>query len=49
MITLNEEQIDLLFYCLEQMESDFTDDEVKICDQIVDVFTDAQVEMNSYE
>ena len=46
-VRLNEEQMDLILYCLEQMESDFNDTEQSLCEAIIDTFTDAQVEINS--
>ncbi len=45
-VRLNEEQIELLLYCLEQQEYVFNDDEQALCEAIIDTFTSAQVELN---
>ena len=46
-VRLNEDQIELLLYCLEQMTYDFNTDEYKLCEEIIDSLTTAQVELNS--
>ena len=43
-ITLNNDEIELLFFCLEQQEVDFNPDEQTLCNQIIDKFQTAQVE-----
>ncbi len=46
-VRLNEDQIELLLYCLEQMTSDFNTDEYDLCEEIIDSLTSAQVELNT--
>jgi hypothetical protein len=46
-VRLSEDQMDLILYCLEQMESDFNKTEQSLCEAIIDTFTDALVEINS--
>jgi hypothetical protein len=48
-VRLNEEQIELILYCLEQMECDFNETEQTLCEAIIDTFTDALVEINTQE
>lgn len=45
-VRLNNDQIELLLYCLEQQEYEFNDDEQALCEAIIDTFTSAQVELN---
>ncbi len=46
-VRLNEEQIELLLYCLEQQEYEFNEYEQTLCEAIIDTFTSAQVELNA--
>ena len=46
-VRLNEDQMDLILYCLEQMECDFNETEQTLCEEIIDTFTSAQVELNT--
>jgi len=46
-VRLNEDQINLLFYCIEQQEYEFNDDERTLCEEIIDTFTSALVELNT--
>jgi hypothetical protein len=46
-VRLNEDQINLLFYCIEQQEYEFNDDERTLCEEIIDSFTSALVELNT--
>jgi len=46
-VRLNEDQINLILYCLEQQEIDFNETEQTLCEAIIDTFTDAQVEINT--
>jgi len=46
-VRLNNDQIELLLYCLEQMTSDFNTDEYDLCEEIIDSLTSAQVELNT--
>tara|TARA_B100000214_G_scaffold312253_1_gene244489 strand:- start:1650 stop:1784 length:135 start_codon:yes stop_codon:yes gene_type:complete len=41
-IDLSNDMIELLYFCLEQMESSFNSDEQKLCDQIIAKFHSAQ-------
>jgi hypothetical protein len=41
-IDLINDEIELLYYCLEQQEYEFNLDEQKLCNQIIEKFTDAQ-------
>lgn len=45
-VRLNNDQIELLLYCLEQQEYEFNEDEQALCEAIIDTFTSAQVELN---
>ena len=45
-VRLSEDQLELILYCLEQMECYFNETEQALCDAIIDTFTDAQVELN---
>jgi len=45
-VRLNEDQINLILFALEQQESDFNLTEQSLCEAIIDTFTDALVEMN---
>lgn len=46
-VRLNNDQIELLLYCLEQQEYEFNEDEQTLCEEIIDTFTSAQVELNT--
>jgi hypothetical protein len=46
-VRLNNDQIELLLYCLEQQEYEFNETEQTLCEEIIDTFTSAQVELNS--
>jgi len=46
-VRLNEDQINLLLYCIEQQEYEFNEDEQVLCEAIIDTFTDALVEINT--
>ena len=46
-VRLNEDQIELLLYCIEQQEYEFNTDEQILCETIIDVFTSALVEINT--
>ena len=46
-VRLNEDQINLILYTLEQQESDFNTYEQTLCEAIIDTFTSALVEINS--
>jgi hypothetical protein len=46
-VRLNEDQINLLLYCIEQQEYQFNDDEKVLCEAIIDTFTDALVQINT--
>jgi len=46
-VRLNEEQMDLILYCLEQMECDFNETEQSLCEAIIDTFIDALLEINT--
>lgn len=46
-VRLSEDQINLLMYCLEQQEYDFNSDEQTLCEEIIDSFTSALVELNT--
>jgi hypothetical protein len=48
-VRLSEDQINLLFYCIEQQEYEFNDDERTLCEEIIDAFTSALVEINTQE
>ena len=48
-IRLNEDQINLLLYCIEQQEYEFNDDEQVLCEEIIDSFTSALVEINTQD
>ena len=41
-VDLNNDEIELLYYCLEQQEYEFNPDEQKLCDQMIDKFHSAQ-------
>ena len=41
-VDLNDAQIELLLFCLEQMEGDFSLEEQDICNDIINKFQDAQ-------
>ena len=41
-IDLNNDEIELLYFCLEQMESGFNSDEQELCDQMIAKFQAAQ-------
>jgi hypothetical protein len=45
-VRLNEDQINLIMFCLEQQEYDFNTTETSLCEAIIDSFTDALVEIN---
>jgi hypothetical protein len=45
-VRLNEDQINLILYTLEQQESDFNTYEQSLCEGIFDTFTSALVELN---
>lgn len=49
LVKLNENQMDLILFCLEQMECSFNDVEQTLCESIIDTFTTAQVKLNSHE
>jgi hypothetical protein len=42
-IDLTNDEIELLFYCLEQQEYEFNTEEERLCASIIDKFTTAQV------
>ncbi len=46
-VRLNNDQIELLLYCLEQQEYEFNETEQTLCEEIIDTFTSAQVELNT--
>ncbi len=46
-VRLNEDQINLLLYCIEQQEYQFNDDEKVLCEAIIDTFTDSLVQINT--
>jgi hypothetical protein len=46
-VRLNNDQIELILYCLEQQEYEFNEDEQSLCEAIIDTFTSALVEINS--
>jgi hypothetical protein len=46
-VRLSEEQINLIMFCLEQMECDFNETEQSLCEAIIDSFTTALVEINT--
>lgn len=46
-VRLNEDQINLLLYCIEQQEYEFNSDEQSLCEAIIDTFTSALVELNT--
>ena len=46
-VRLNEDQINLLLYCIEQQEYEFNADEQVLCEAIIDTFTSALVEINT--
>ena len=46
-VRLNEDQMELILYCLEQQEIDFNETEQALCEAIIDTFTDALVEINT--
>jgi hypothetical protein len=46
-VRLNEDQMDLILYCLEQQEYEFNETEQTLCEEIIDTFTSAQVELNT--
>jgi hypothetical protein len=48
-VRLNEDQINLIMFCLEQQEYDFNKTEQSLCEEIIDSFTDALVEINTKE
>ena len=41
-IDLNNDEIELLHFCLEQMESGFNSDEQELCNQMIVKFQEAQ-------
>tara|TARA_B100001057_G_C22095840_1_gene661348 strand:- start:340 stop:480 length:141 start_codon:yes stop_codon:yes gene_type:complete len=41
-VNLSNDMIELLYFCLEQMESGFNPDEQKLCDQMIAKFHTAQ-------
>lgn len=46
-VRLNEDQINLILFALEQQESDFNLTEQALCEEIIDTFTSAIVELNT--
>jgi len=46
-VRLSEEQINLIMFCLEQMECEFNETEQSLCEAIIDSFTTALVEINT--
>lgn len=46
-VRLNEDQINLILYTLEQQEYEFNTDEQTLCEEIIDTFTSALVEINT--
>ena len=44
-IDLNDDEIELLYFCLEQMESCFNLDEQELCNEIIAKFQEAQAEL----
>jgi hypothetical protein len=46
-VRLNEDQINLIIFCLEQQEYDFNKTEISLCEEIIDSFTTALVELNT--
>lgn len=45
-VRLNDDQIELLLYCIEQQEYEFNEYEQTLCEAIIDTFTSAQKELN---
>ena len=45
-VRLNEDQINLILFALEQQESDFNLTEQSLCEAIIDTFITVLVEMN---
>lgn len=46
-VRLSEEQINLIMFCLEQMECEFNETEQSLCEAIIDSFPTALVEINT--
>jgi hypothetical protein len=46
-VRLNEDQINLLLYCIEQQSYEFNSVEHTLCEAIIDTFTSALVEINT--
>ena len=46
-IDLNNDEIELLYFCLEQMEGGFNPDEQELCNQMIDKFQEAQATLSA--
>lgn len=45
-VRLNEDQMNLIMYCLEQQSYELDSTEYSLCEAIIDSFTSALVELN---